>query len=40
VHAEHGAVAAAISAGEPAAAEAAMRAHLEAARDRLRPHVH
>ena len=40
VHAEHGAVAAATSAGDPAAAEAAMRAHLEAARDRLRPHVH
>ncbi|WP_445184494.1 GntR family transcriptional regulator [Pseudonocardia sp. Cha107L01] len=40
VHAEHGAVGAAISAGDPAGAEAAMRAHLEAARDRLRPHVH
>jgi DNA-binding FadR family transcriptional regulator len=40
VHAEHGAVVTAISAGHPPTAEAAMRAHLEAARDRLRPHVH
>jgi len=40
VHAEHGAVVAAIGAGDQAAATAAMRAHLVAARDRLRPYAH
>nr|WP_244295557.1 FCD domain-containing protein [Micromonospora orduensis] len=36
-HAEHQRVAAAIVAGEPAAATAAMRAHLTAARERHLP---
>lgn len=35
--AEHAAIAGAIQAGDPAAAEAAMRTHLVASRDRLRP---
>ncbi|HEX4246829.1 MAG TPA: GntR family transcriptional regulator [Pseudonocardia sp.] len=39
VHSEHAKVVDAISAGDPAAATSAMREHLEAARDRLRPHV-
>ncbi|HTF49597.1 MAG TPA: GntR family transcriptional regulator [Pseudonocardia sp.] len=39
VHTEHADVVAAIGAADPPAAAAAMRAHLKAARDRLRPYV-
>jgi DNA-binding GntR family transcriptional regulator len=39
VHGEHAAVVAAIASGDANTARAAMHAHLEAARNRLRPHV-